>query len=146
MLTFTKGKLQELKEEKGDHGCNGLEKVLKLYNTGSTTNMNLFTSDDKLRKYDCVEEIIDDYYDVRLNYYEDRKDFMIDALEKQLLILSNKAKYIQEVLDGTIDLRKKKKQEIIDMLLLKDYDTIDDDEEYKYLVKMPMDSVSEENV
>jgi DNA topoisomerase-2 len=32
------------------------------------------------------------------------------------------------------------------MLSEKDYDVIDDDEEYKYLVRMPMDSVSEENV
>ena len=27
-----------------------------------------------------------------------------------------------------------------------DYDTMDDDTDYKYLLKMPMDSVSEENV
>jgi DNA topoisomerase-2 len=108
--------------------------------------MNLFNSEDKLKKYESVEEIIDDYYEIRLEFYEDRKEFMIDALEKEIMILSNKAKYIKEVLDGTIDLRKKKKQEIIDMLVEKEYDTIDDDEEFKYLVRMPMDSVSEENV
>jgi hypothetical protein len=32
------------------------------------------------------------------------------------------------------------------MLLLKGYDRIENDEDFKYLVKMPMDSVSEENV
>jgi DNA topoisomerase-2 len=32
------------------------------------------------------------------------------------------------------------------MLQDKDYDIINNDDEYKYLVKMPMDSVSEENV
>jgi DNA topoisomerase-2 len=63
-----------------------------------------------------------------------------------LLILSSKAKYIQELLNGTIDLRKKKKQEIIDLLNSKEYDVIDEDEDFKYLVRMPMDSVSEENV
>jgi DNA topoisomerase-2 len=146
VITFTKGKLQELEALTGDHGSNGLEKLLKLYSTSSTTNMNLFNSEDKLKKYENVEEIIDDYYDIRLEYYEDRKDFMIESLEKQLMILSNKAKYIQELLLGTIDLRKKKKQEIVDMLVEKEYDTIDNDEEFKYLVKMPMDSVSEENV
>jgi DNA topoisomerase-2 len=146
VITFSKGKLQELEAGKGDHGCNGLEKLLKLYSTSSTTNMNLFNSEDKLKKYESVEEIIDDYYEIRLEFYEDRKEFMIDALEKEIMILSNKAKYIKEVLDGTIDLRKKKKQEIIDMLVEKEYDTIDDDEEFKYLVRMPMDSVSEENV
>ena len=32
------------------------------------------------------------------------------------------------------------------MLKEKDYDMIDNDEEYRYLVKLPMDSVTEENV
>jgi DNA topoisomerase-2 len=146
IITFSKGKLLELESIKGEHGCNGIEKLLKLYSTSSTTNMNLFTSEDKLKKYDNVEEIIDDYFDIRLEYYEDRKDSMIEALERELLILSNKAKYIQDLLSDTIDLRKKKKQEIIVMLQDNDYDVIDNDEEFTYLVKMPMDSVSEENV
>jgi DNA topoisomerase-2 len=145
-ITFSKGKLAELEANKGDYGCNGLEKLLKLYSTSSTTNMNLFDYDDKLKKYDSVEEIIDDYFDIRLEYYDLRKEYMIDALEKELMILSNKAKYISEVLEGTIDLRKKKKDEIIDMLIIKGYDKLNDDLEFKYLVKMPMDSVSEENV
>ena len=146
VISFSKGKLQELEAVQCDNGSNGLEKLLKLYSTCSTTNMNLFTSEDKLKKYDNVEEIIDDYYDIRLEYYEDRKDFMIESLEKELMILSNKANYIQELLVGTIDLRKKKKQEIIDLIKNKNYDMIESDEEFKYLVKMPMDSVSEENV
>lgn len=146
LITFPKGKLEELENINGEHGCNGLEKILKLYSTSSTTNMNLFNSLDKLRKYDNVEEIIDDYFDIRLEYYGYRKNFMIEFLEKELIILSNKAKYIQEVLDGTIDLRKKKRQEILDMLQSKEYNTIDNDEDFKYLVRMPMDSVSEENI
>lgn len=113
VVTFSKGKVAELESLKGDFGCNGLEKLLKLYSTSSTTNMNLFNADDKLRKYDTVEEIIDDYYDIRLEYYEDRKDNLIDILEKQLLILSNKAKYIQELLNGTIDLRKRRSKKLL---------------------------------
>ncbi len=146
VITFSKGKVDELEASNGDHGCNGLEKLLKLYNTSSTTNMNLFNAEDKLKKYDSVEEIIEDYYGIRLGYYNDRKINMIENLEKELLILSNKVRYIQEVLSDTIDLRKKKKQEIINLLQSKNYATIDEDNEYKYLVRMPMDSVSEENV
>jgi len=146
VITFTKDKLSDLESNKGEYGCNGLEKLLKLYNTSSTTNMNLFNAEDKLRKYDTVQEIIDDYFDIRLEYYEIRKDFMIDTLEKELMILSNKVRYIKEILEGTIDLRKKKKYEITELLLEKDYDTIEEDEEFSYLVKMPMDAVSEENI
>ena len=149
IITFNKGKLEELEQAKGDYGCNGLEKVLKLYNTSSTTNMNLFNSEDKLSKYNDVSEIIDDFYTVRLEYYGKRKAYLIDVLEKELVVLSNKVRYIQEVLSGSIDLRKKKKDEIIKMLQDKGYNKIvtgEKDEEYKYLVRMPMDAVSEENV
>jgi DNA topoisomerase-2 len=145
-ITFAKGKLEELELSKGDHGCNGLEKILKLCTTNTTTNMHLFDSKDTLQKYENVSDIIDSYYGVRLNLYQDRKDYMIDAIEKDLVLLSNKAKYIKENLDGTIDLRKKKKEQVIEMLEAKGYDKLENDEEYKYLVKMPMDSVTEENV
>ena len=69
---------------------------------------------------------------------------MINALEKELMVLSNKAKYIREILEDTIDLRKKKSEEVVRMLKDKGYDLVDG--EYKYLTKMPMDSVTEENV
>ena len=78
--------------------------------------------------------------------YNKRKEHLIDSIEKILVVLSNKARYIQELLDGTIDLRKRKRDEIVALLSEKGYQTIDDDSEYKYLTKMPMDSVSEENV
>ena len=145
-ITFQKGKVEELETTMLDHGCNGLEKILKLSTTNTTTNMHLFDADDKLKKYENVQEIIDDYFLTRLQLYFVRKEHMIDALEKDLVSLSNKARYIQELLDDTIDLRKKKKAEIIDMLSEKGYNIIEGDDEYKYLIRMPMDSVSEENV
>ena len=144
-ITFVKGKLNEL-EASNEHGCNGVMKLLKLSSTCSTTNMHLFDADDKLKKYDKVESIIDDYYTTRLKLYGLRKAYLIDALQKELVLLSNKAKYIQANLDGTVDLRKKKKDQVIQMLKTKGFDIIDDDAEYKYLIKMSMDSVTEENV
>jgi DNA topoisomerase-2 len=83
---------------------------------------------------------------------------MINALEKELLVLSNKSKYITEVLEGTIDLRKKTSTQVTKMLQDKGYQMIDkekdtkvDDENdgggnFKYLTRMPMDSVTQENV
>ena len=145
-ITFQKGKLEELEQAKGEYGCNGIQKLLKLYSTNSTTNMNLFNAVDHLRKYETVPQIIDDYYETRLEYYGIRKTHLIKTLQQQLLVLSNKSRYIQELLNDTIDLRKKKKPEISALLLTKNYDMVDDDDEFKYLIKMPMDSVSEENV
>lgn len=145
-VTFVKGKMEELEKQKGDYNCNGLEKTLKLYTTNTTTNMHLFDANDRLKKYTRISDIIDDYYSVRLGLYDKRKQSMIQQLERELKVLSNRAKYIMENLNDTIDLRKKNKEQVINMLQSKNYDIIDNDEEYKYLVKMPMDSVTEENV
>ena len=143
-ITFVKDKLEELEKSKGDFGCNGLEKLLKLYTTNTTTNMHLFDENDTLQKYDKVTDIIDAYYNVRLKLYQTRKDFIINNLEKELVLLNNKVKYIKENIEGTIDLRKKKKNEVVEMLELKGYNVIEGD--YQYLTKMPMDSVTEENI
>ena len=146
IIYFPKGKLEELEQIKGDYGCNGVEKLLKLYSTCSTSNMHLFDEKDKLKKYGTVEQIIDDYYTVRLELYQKRKDYEILELEKELLVLNSKRKFIQENLEGTIDLRKKKKEEINQILESKGYPVLEEDRDYKYLVKMAMDTVSEENV
>jgi len=140
VITFCKGKLEELEAQQE------LEKVLKLTSSNSTTNMNLFDAKDKLKKYDRVQDIIDDYFVTRLDHYDLRKKHLIAALEKQLTVLENKARYIGEVLEGTIDLRKRRREEISLLLSSKGYAVVESDVEYKYLIKMAMDSVSEDNV
>jgi len=145
-VTFAKGKLDELEKNKVDNGCNGVEKLLKLFTTNTTSNMHLFDAEDKLKKYDCVQTIIDDYYEIRLKLYQTRKEYLIADLEKELVLLTNKAKYIMEVLNGTVDLRRKKHEEVVTMLTEKGYDKLDENGDYKYLTRMPMDSVTQENV
>ena len=69
---------------------------------------------------------------------------IIKQLEAELVLLSNKARFVTENLSGKVDLRGKKKDAIDTMLTEMKYDKINED--FKYLVKMPMDSVCEENV
>jgi len=145
-ITFVKGQLDVMEASVDENGCNGADKLLKLYTTNTNTNMHLFDANDKLKKYKTVIEIIDDYFVTRLELYTKRKDYMIKALENELLLLKNKAKYIQENLDGTIDLRKKTKECVSNLLKDKNYEVIDGDADYKYLTKMTMDSVTKENV
>jgi DNA topoisomerase-2 len=146
-VKFHTGALEKLEATTtSDENINGIEKYMRLASSHSTSNMYLFDANDKLRKYETVEDIIKDYYKTRVKMYRQRIAYIVDVLQKELCLLSNKAKYIIENLEGTIDLRRKKKQQIIDLLIAKEYDMLEDDTEFKYLVKMPMDSVSEENV
>lgn len=143
-VVFPRGKLAQLEGEVDANNCNGVEKLLKLFTTVSTTNMHMFNSECKLHKYSSPEEIIDDFYGVRIGLYHKRKAYLITEMEKKLVRLSNRAKYIQETLAGTVDLRRKKSEQVTELLTNKQYATIDGD--FKYLIKMPMDSVTEENV
>jgi DNA topoisomerase-2 len=144
-IVFAAGKIAELRDKSLDNGCNALEKLLKLYTTRTTTNMHMFDENEKLRKYETASEIADHYIGVRLNKYVERKEYQLENLEKEAKLISNKARFISEILKDTIDLRRKTKETVVALLTKHEYDIMDDDTDYKYLVKMPMDSVTEEN-
>jgi DNA topoisomerase-2 len=144
VVQFPKGKLAELESAIESNGINGLEKLLKLTTTLSTTNMHMFNSECKLRKYATVEEIIEDFYEVRMDIYGKRKANLVEEMQKKLVKLSNRARYIVETLEGVVDLRRKTAIQVAELMTARQFDLLDGD--YKYLVKMPMDSVTQENV
>ena len=116
----------------------------KLSSNISLTNMYLFDENEKLKHYVSVYEIIEDFVETRIKYYNIRKEYQIKKMEEELKICSNKYKFVCEILDDTIDLRKKKSSEIAQLLSNKEYDKYENS--YNYLTKMPMDSLNEENV
>ena len=144
-ITFYPGILTKLICQKHDYGVEGIEKYLKLYTTQSTNNMHLFNEKEQLRKYENVYDIVDGYYGVRYSYYVKRKDYLISKLINELKVLSAKARFIQYNLDDKIDLRKKSKTQINSIMEKFEFE-LGENGDYNYLVKMPMDSVSKENV
>ena len=138
--------LGKLVSKQIDEHHNQLEKILKLITTKQTTNMHLFNHKQQLKRYKTIYDIIESYFPIRHDGYVRRKEYLIKHLEKIVMVLSNKARFIKEQCDDIIDLRKKKKQQVIDLLKSRNYDVIDEDNEYKYLRSMTIDSVEEENV
>jgi DNA gyrase/topoisomerase IV subunit A len=106
--------------------------------------MHLFDSQFKLHKYATVEEIMDAFCEVRIDTYKKRKMDIINTFTNKLLELSNRAKYIQYILEGKVDLRRKKNKEVDELLL--SFGFIRIEESFSYLRKMQMDSVTSENV
>ena len=112
-------------------------------------NMQLFLNDAYSMDYSesykpAFAAIIDDYIPVRLEYYKKRKAYKIAQLEKIVKILHNKARFIEEQCNDTIDLRKKNKASVKEMLIQQQYDTVE--QKYDYLTSMPISSVIEENI
>ena len=145
-VTFNAGWLDKLMKKKGKYDCSLLEDKLNLTTTKKTSNMHMFDEKQQLKKFNSPEEIINYYIPIRLRHYKMRKKYQIAVLEKEARILSNKARFIEEQCNDTIDLRRKKRDVVVALLKARKYDTLDNDKEYKYLRSMPIDSMIEENI
>ena len=82
----------------------GLEKVFKLESSLPTTNMNAFDTDNTIVKFNTAEEIADAYFPTRYNLYVDRKSVLQSEMNYNATMMRNKARFIQAVADGEIDL------------------------------------------
>lgn len=121
-------------------------KQMKLTTTLSTSNMYLFNKNETLTKYENANAILNDFIETRMEYYETRKQSQLKHLQGLLMLYSNKYRFITELLDNVLDLRKKKASVIETMLIERKYDHLEEKGGYNYLIKMPMDMVNEENV
>lgn len=143
---FQNGKLDELLNKKIDDTMNALEKELNLTTTKTTTNMHLFDKEQRLHKYNTIYDIIHEYMDTRFELYEKRREYLLKEYQRTMMILSNKARFIEMQCDDTLDLRRKKKEQVVELLKSHKFDIVDDDTDYKYLRTMNIDSVIEENI
>ncbi|KAN0060781.1 DNA topoisomerase 2 [Thecaphora frezii] len=102
----------------------GEDAFFKLSNQISTSNMVLFDSDGKIKKYATPEEILEDFYMIRLSYYQKRKDHLIDTLKNQYERLSNQARFIQMIISRELIVSNRKKADIVTDLRKKDFKPI----------------------
>ncbi len=121
-----------------------LEKELKLIKPFSTNNMYLF--DDKMlpSKYDNAIDILLDFYNIRLSFYEKRKLYIIKKLTDELVVLKNKLKFITEYIDDIIVINKQSKINIVKQLITRNYHKIEDS--FNYLINMPIISMTSEKI
>lgn len=129
---------------KVDFIVSGLEKKFQFSENLSTNNMVLFTREGRIHRYENIDEIIDEFAQVRLCYYVLRKQSQLEELRKRSVHERNKRNFIQEIIDGSIILSKTSKKEVSDKLNEKNYHTENDG--YDYLLRMRLDSLTKEKV
>jgi len=59
---------------------------------------------------------MEEFFEIRLMYYQKRKDYLMSKLERELEILSTKERFITEVVEEIIVLRNVKKIKIVELL------------------------------
>lgn len=55
-----------------------------------------------LKKYESVQDILKDFFELRMKYYVLRKDWLIGMLGAESAKLSNQARFILEKIQGTL--------------------------------------------
>lgn len=137
--------------------------TLKLYSYLHTSNMVLFDDKSNLKKYDKLDDIIDTFCHTRYSFYEMRKKHIINELEHNLKFLSNKERFISEVMNKTLSIMNIPEEEIIRQLEVKKYDKIfkfkslennvnvDDDDEhnnkgYNYLLILQVRNFTKDKI
>lgn len=133
-IKFTRKDLAEL-------DAPNLIKLLKL----SESTTEIFTTLDergKLRIFDSAEEIVEYFVKFRLRFYEKRKKYLLNKLEKELKVLSNRGKFISSILKGNLKVNNTPKVVIIENIEKMNLDKMDGT--YDYLLKMPIYSLTKE--
>lgn len=94
----------------------GLLEKFKLLGSISVANMVAFDPNGKIKKYESPLEILKDFYYVRLDYYQRRKDHMSKDLENQLTKLSEQARFIKLIIEKKMSVSNKKRAVLVEML------------------------------
>lgn len=130
-----------------------IEDKFKLVKKINLTNLHGYTSKGNIQKFNKIEEIIMEYYGVRLDGYYRRKEHLLKIYKHQLDLISYKVKFIKEIIAKTLIINNKPKKKIEKELENKDYprmnvkfESTKDDKTYDYLLGMNLYSLTMEKV
>lgn len=59
-----------------------------------------------LKRYDSVHEILKEFFELRLQYYKLRKDWLLGSLGAEASKLSNQARFVLEKIEGKVSIGK----------------------------------------
>jgi DNA topoisomerase-2 len=127
-----------------DDTIQNFETLFHLKKKISLTNMHLYNNKGAIQKYNTIEDILNDYYVVRLDLYHKRKAHILESLSYQLSVISYKVKFILLIVEKKLEVNNKRKTEIEAQLVLHSFPKFDNS--YSYLLSMPIYNLSQEKI
>jgi DNA topoisomerase-2 len=107
--------------------------------------MVAFNSKGHIHKYKNVNEIINEYYEVRLNAYKRRKEYLLKKLDELIVEMSAKYKFIKLIVEEKLIVMKVSDEELLAGLKSHKFpplsvpNNVDDLKSYEYLLRMRID-------
>ena len=118
-----------------------LKRLLKMEER-QTENFTVLDEHGKLKIFNSASEIIEYFVQFRLTFYEKRKQFIIDTLNQELTLLSNRARFVKAIIKSKLKINNVPRKEIILYLETDNFDEINGS--YQYLLGMPIHSLTKE--
>lgn len=110
-----------------------------------TENYTTIDENNRIRVFENPEDIFIDYFKVRMEFYNSRKAYIISQMEYELELLNSKFFFIKSVIDGSILINNKSKKVIVEQID-KTEKIIKVDDNYDYLLRMPLYSLTKEKL
>lgn len=118
-----------------------LDKLSLVYK--DTENYTFINENNKIVVYDNIEDVINHYIKIKLEYTQKRLEHQINELKSELKVNTSKAFFIMSVIKGDIVLMNKKKDEVINQI--KTFEKIIEvDGNYNYILSMPLYNLTQE--
>jgi len=126
-----------------DNSMNDLYKYLKLYKTLKISNLTLYDIKFKLNNYKSIEEILEEFYMFRLDYYDKRKINLLSKLNNNKEYLLNQIKFIELVIENRkiFAMNNDKLDDFLKSHKIKKYD-----DSYDYILNLSFKQMSENNL
>lgn len=96
-----------------------LMKLLKLVSK-ETENLTLWDTNGALRRFDNVEQIIEEFVEWRIARYEDRRQALIKLTEEDILWLDERIRFINFYLANTEKFRNTGKKDLLELLSIQE--------------------------
>lgn len=82
----------------------GLSKTFRLEAPIHTSNMHAFDADNRITRYVTPQQVLDEFFPIRLALYEKRRSVQLAQLEYESAVSRNKARFIEETTAGKLQL------------------------------------------
>lgn len=109
-----------------------------------TENLTCLNANNQIQEFQSVEEILDYYFKVKMEYLGKRKDYLVQELKTDLDILNAKIVFIKAILDKSLVIEKQPKDKIVKNL--EKIITVKVQDSYDYLLNMPLYSLTLEKI
>lgn len=136
-IKFKKNTLEDMEDE-------DVETLLGLTKKISTTNMTLFGLDGTIKRYNCAEEILWDFYLCRKKFYVKRRNYIVETLENKLRSFTEKMRFIRMVMDDQIVVFRRKKIDISEDLETHEFQKIENS--YNYLLDIKIHAFTQDKL